>query len=179
MTHEETTLFEEISEAKNRKRTTDFGISFIGGYASGWAFGVPPAFRGALDIQNLRYVDKEKSKDLRSKGDRKNSQTKLPTAFKYLWTRGDPPSLSFAQGDIFYRPSGIRNLPWQEALEQIISSVQVLAAQPDNDKGTGGWVEFQLSRYERGIIITQSNLRLSQTDFETVLCSGDLPKSKT
>ena len=173
MTVELNVLFDEEVKPRNRKRTPNYGISFDNGYAEGWVYGVPKCFRNALDIKKLRYVDKKSNK-----GTKENSPAKAGTTYKYVWTRGIPPSLSFAQGDVFYRPAFVRGLPWHEAVKFISHSIQILAARSDDQNGAGGWVEFQLTRYKKGNLAERLNVKLSQKEFEWVLRRGNHPNLK-
>lgn len=164
---------EEIVSTKRRKRTTDLGVTFESGMADGWAYGVPALFRESLDIFNLRYVDKEPTKALRLAKGKKDEFGQLRTIFIRRWTRGIPPALTFREGDIFYSPPHVRSMQWSDALRELTHAIQITAAQPDADDGTGGgWVEFEVTRYEGGKVVSRSVERTSQAEFETVLKTG-------
>lgn len=158
---------------RKRKRTADFGITFESGYAEGWIYGVPPDFRTALDILNLPYVDKEKTKELRS-DNKPDESTRAQTALKMIWTRGVPPALSFNQGDTFYRPAHVRYLSWSEMLKVMTHSIQIQKSQRDSEGGAGGWVEFEIVRYENGTSISKIAHIVSQSKFESILRTGDI-----
>jgi hypothetical protein len=159
--------------AKRRKRTTNLGITFESGMADGWAYGVPLLFRESLDIFQLRYVDKELTKTLRLAKGKRDEFGQLRTVFVRLWTRGVPPALTFREGDIFYNPPNVRNMRWSAALRELTHSIQIIAAQPDADDGTGGgWVEFEERRYRDGQIESHGVRRVAQCEFETILRLG-------
>jgi len=162
-----------------RKRTTELGVSFESGVADGWTYGVPPVFREAMDIRRLCYVDKEKTKALRhEKGRTKNEAGQLYTFFCMLWTRGIPPARSFNEGDVFYSPANVREMEWSEALKRITHAIQVIAAQPDRDDGHGGWVEFEVARYQDGTVVERSRHKALQVEFENVLRTGCIPEPR-
>lgn len=138
-----------------RRRTIELGPHFDGeGVPIGWAFGVPAAFRAALDIQLLVY--KEGGRLVR------------------YWTRGHPPALSFSVGDVFYEPAEVRGLPWGEALLSLSRCARVTAATPDG-AATQGRVTFQLAIYSSGRRVAERAIHCSQAAFETFLRTGDLP----
>lgn len=170
---EEEQLAADDQSPLRRKRSTELGVTFDSGMADGWAFGVPAVFREAMDIRLLRYVDKEKTKALRTEKGSTNDVGHLRTVFKSLWTLGVPPARSFNTGDIFYRPAHIRNLEWKNALAELTHCVRVRAAQPDRlEDGLGGWVEFELDRYSNGLLVERAVFTASQGDFEQFLRTG-------
>jgi hypothetical protein len=130
-----------------------------------------------MDIRQLRYVDKEKTKELRDRNDGRprDQWGRLISVFETRWTRGVPPVRAFSQGDIFYRPREVRNLKWGAALKIITHSISVKSSQADSDFGTGGWVEFEVSTYAKSKVVSSFIVKLSQADFELVLKTGDLP----
>ena len=82
--------------------------NFVGGYAAGWFFAVPAAFREALDIkEGIRVYGSEKVN---------------------LMTQGR--LFSFKEGDTLYDTPKAYELPWGDALQHIILCVQVLRASP-------------------------------------------------
>jgi hypothetical protein len=160
-------------EPSKRKRTKDLGITFETGYADGWLYGVPAAFRDAMDIKHLSYVDKEKTKALRQHGGKAHKSDGKPEAiYCMVWTRGIPPARSYDRGDIFYRPGHIRDLEWEEALKHITHSIQVKEASPDNDQGKGGWVEYELTEFRHGKAVSTHRQKVSQAEFEELLRAG-------
>lgn len=159
---------------KKRRRTETIDVHFKNGLAEGWMFGVPAAFKVAMDIRNLEYVDKERTTKLRkARGGKHDENGKLLIVYRTAETRGQPPSRSYKEGDIFYSPAEVRPIPWSEALVLLKQAVQIIAASPDDDKGTNGWVEIVVYHYQKGEITAKSETqRLSQKDFETLLKTG-------
>lgn len=165
----------DVTKKSKRKRTTEIDVDFDGGYAVGWAFGVPAVFKQAMDIRNRPYVDKERTKKLREEHGERDSSGNLRTIYRMLWTRGIPPARSFVTGDVFYEPSNLRDKEWDHALKHLTRVVQIKDAQSDDEStGYGGWVEFELTHYRKGKREASSLHRLSQADFEQFLKIGEL-----
>lgn len=141
------------------RRTEQFDIRFVDGLAEGWTFDVPTAFRDALDIIYSQYVDKAES-------------TKQRKAYRWVWTRGQPPLRSFDIGHIFYDPPGVRRMRWGDALRVLRRRVQVREAKPDVEGEAEGWVRFELVHYEGGEAVRTEEHTLSQGEFEKFLRSG-------
>lgn len=174
-------MTKDANNQLKRKRTSNYGINFVGGYADGWFFGVPEEFKPAMDIRFLRYIDKQKSKIAREKLKEKTGNTKdqfgnLPTVYKSEWTRGIPPARSYDVGDKFYRPAIARKMVWEEAIKLLSHVVTVKAAQPDDDHGNGGWVEFELVLYSNSKPTKSSTHKASQSEFELFLQTGSINK---
>lgn len=160
---------------KDRPRTTEIGVTFSDGYADGWVFGVPEVFREAMDIRFGLFVDRNATKTIRLLKGMRDEHNKLRTVRKRDWRVGTPPARSFSQGDVFYRPTGIRHLVWSEASKLMSHSIQVLDAQPDRlEDGLGGWVEFELIKYESGAVSERSRYKSLQGEFEAVLRTGSI-----
>ncbi len=134
-------------------------------------FGVPEVFRDQLDILQLQYVDKERSKELR-KQQPKDEDGRPPTVYRMVWSRGVPPFLNFDVGDVFYDPD-IRNIVWADALKVLRRAAQVTEAKSDDPPGTG-WVKFNLCHYEDGKAVRTESHSLSQAEFEAFLRTGCL-----
>lgn len=161
-------------QSKRLRRTEDVDVVFEGGLASGWAFGVPEAFRDCLDILYLQYVDKERTEAIRSRVTQ-SDDGKPPTVYRWAWSRGVPPALNFAAGHVFYDPPEARRLPWGEALQFLKRAVMVLKVAGDTPQATGG-VTFALSHYSNGKVDQTFNHTCSQQQFETFLRTGSLPE---
>jgi hypothetical protein len=161
-------LTEEPPRRKRNRRAEEFGITFEACLAQGWAFDVCEAVRAAMDIDYRMLVDRERTKTAR----RANRQAK--SIYRYVWTRGVPPLLSFERGHVFYDPPGMRSLAWDKALKVLGRAVRVTEAAPDGDYDRNGWVQFTLDHYEAGQVVRSETCRCSQTDFEVFLRSGDL-----
>jgi hypothetical protein len=98
--------------------------NFVDGFAAGWFFAVPEAFKDALDIRfGPRVLSKQQDE----------KQEKL-----HLWTQGN--KFSFSPGDILYDSKSAyfeengAPLPWSAALNVINLCLEVESATP------AGWV---------------------------------------
>ncbi len=141
-----------------KRKSGPSNVTFGGpdGDAIDWAFGVPPAFRAALDI------------DWRETG-------KYPRG---AWLRGDPPARSFSAGDMFYRPGKARGMVWADALDILEMHIQITAATPSMpvDGGiTAGHVAFDCAIYQFGAVLQMLRRECSQARFEELLKTGELP----
>lgn len=165
------------AEKSRRNRTEHHGIDFVNGTAQGWHFGVPEAFKVPLDIRSRIYVDREASNRLRHEAGKTAAEAPNLTVYKTLWTRGIPPALSFKEGDVFYYPHKVRALVWEKALQKLKASVIVKEAQPDDDSGKGGWVEYEASEFRDGEKISTVRGRITQKQFETLLRTGETDPS--
>jgi hypothetical protein len=124
-----------------------------------WAFEVPAAFFGALDIRPKR------------------SRAGRPGDDRPEWLRGTPAVLRFRTGDVFYEPTETRTVQWGAALRRLTRSVQILEATPDRlDSGDGsllpGAVIFELIEYTGGRPAKTRRERISQSAFEGLLRTG-------
>ena len=132
------------------------------GMLSGWVFGVPAVFFGALDIRAKRS----------GFGDAAAGSTK--------WLRGRPPLLSFKTGDVFYDPPEVRVLPWRLALRRLKRCAQVKDAIPDRlikrDKTfVPGTLGFSVTEYLNGRPAKSVRVHASQSEFEAFLRTGAVP----
>jgi hypothetical protein len=160
---------------KIRPRTTELGVNFVDGNAEGWFFGVPDVFRSAMDIHFGRFVNKEATKKLRAEKGVRDDDGKLRNAYGHEWRRGIPPARSFSQGDVFYNPPTVRKMLWSEALPLLNAIVRVTDAQPDSlEEGNGGWIEFEVTEYDRGAPSGTKKFNSLQGEFETFLRTGKL-----
>lgn len=147
------------------RRVEDFGITFSDGLCVGWVFDVPECFRPTLDIMLSTYVNKQLSKQQGLK------------VFSDVWTRGNPPLRSFATGDVFYDPPGIRKMVWSEALLLLRRSVQVIDAKADTEDGNSGWAKIKMTEYANGKVLSTSEVIISQAELEYLLRTGCLSTS--
>ncbi len=179
----------------NRNRTENIGIAFENGIAKDWAFDVPDAFRSSLDITYMQRADKEANAALKAELGRPLKAHEK--TWRMVWTRGDPPSYSFQDGDVFYDPPGVRAMDWSKALEVLCRVVSILRANPDPfalqhqiseedepapedqekqeiaSAGRGsGWVKYRVFYYEAGQIARQESGDLRQSDFAEFLRTG-------
>jgi hypothetical protein len=142
-----------MSKKKNR-RIEDFNIEFgSDGLAVGWFFDVPLSFRSALDIERSALVDKAATK-------KNGVQT-----YRYPWTRGVPPILSFSTGDVFYAPAGARAMVWRDALDVLKFSITVIDV-------TDREITFILYHYVDGVIVQEEEVTQDIVDFELILRNG-------
>jgi hypothetical protein len=171
---DESTLF-EIEQPPRRmrvKRIEDFGIVFVNGLAEGWIFGVHEAFRASMDVNYTPRVDKERTKAAR------RINPKAPSVYRKVWTRGNPPLLSFERGHVFHGPLDEQTMNSGEASKAPWRIVRVRDAAPDGDNGRDGWVVFDIEHYEDGRRVrTDGGHRCSQADFEKFLRSGVVPRA--
>lgn len=105
-------------------------VRFEHGIAAGWVFDMPEASKSSLDILYSKLIDKTANEE-KKKRLRKNSLDEDEKIYRYAWTRGVPPAVSFAVGDIFYEPSGTRSMKWGDALTILRRVVQIIHATPD------------------------------------------------
>ncbi len=144
-----------------RRETISFDTD---GFVAGWVFGVPEAFREALD--------------LRGPEQQATGQSSLPRT----WVRRVPPHRDFKVGDVFYDPPKVRRLMWRDALKSLRRSVQIKKAKPetvDRRAGTGinpGSVTFTVTEWKRGKPKNTTSHTTTQAGFEELLRSGDRPK---
>ncbi|MDO5103991.1 MAG: hypothetical protein Q4D91_14055 [Lautropia sp.] len=114
-----------------RRRTESPNAVFEAGYAQGWAFGVPEAFRASLDISLDMRADKAANEALATTLGRK--PTAAERIMRPIWTQGTPPAYDFSRGSMLHEPAHAHTLPWAEALPILTRSVVVLDAKPDGD----------------------------------------------
>lgn len=114
-----------------RRRTESPNAVFEAGYAQGWAFGVPEAFRASLDISLDMRADKAANEALAATLGRK--PTTAERIMRPIWTQGSPPAYDFSRGSMLHEPAHAHTLPWAEALPILTRSVVVLDAKPDGD----------------------------------------------
>lgn len=162
---------EYIGRIGRRRRIEDFGIEFSGGHAVGWAFDVSEFHRENLDILYVTRIDKEKSTD----------ELKV---YKKVWARGIPPVLSFSEGSIFYEPPGPREMPWNDAIQTVERSVQILTASSDqessrNKSRVNGNVKCVIKEYEFGKIKSEGIFEMTQREFEYFLRTGSFSDTKS
>lgn len=174
-----------------RRRTESPNAVFEQGYARGWAFGVPEAFRASLDISLDMRADKAANDALAESLGRKPSAAER--VMRPIWTQGTPPAYDFGRGSMLHEPAHAHTLPWAEALPILTRSVVVLDAKPDGDSSdtdmlslpdaqqttdspsnSSGWVEFELYHYQNGAVSRKENRRLSQQAFVGLLQTGQL-----
>ena len=86
------------------KRTTELIADFTDGYAAGWKFPIPSAFREALDIKWTKRGN------------------------EFMWTQGC--SYNFLAGYLLYDCKEAYTLPWGEALKFIKISFQIEESLP-------------------------------------------------
>lgn len=97
--------------------------AFVDGYALGWRFAVPEAFKEPLDIKRtVRSVKKRQEEN---------------------WTQGR--LFNFIPGSILYNTRLAYDLPWGEALDKIKLAVQVVESEPSK------MVQSQLKKTERPV----------------------------
>lgn len=179
---------------KKRNRTEQLGIEFENGIAKEWAFDVSESFKPSLDIAYMQRADKEANVALKAELGRPLEASEK--TWRMVWTRGNPPAYSFAEGDIFYDPAGVRAMEWAESLKVLRRTVQVIGAIPDPDalplktsdeeepqqdepepsvsNGSGsGWVRYRVFYYEAGEIVRQEVEDLRQRDFAEFLRTGE------
>lgn len=186
------------TKRKRLIRTEELGINFSNGFADGWAFDVSEAFKQNLDISLIERIDKAKNTEKqRQLGRKLEKHEKIK---KTVWTRGNPPAYSFAEGHIFYDPPGVRSMIWGDALKVLRRTVQVMRATPDPgalimpgtideddaeatepmtapDTGGPGLVAFEVLYYQSGEITRSEIKELSQRDFADFLWMGVYPPS--
>ncbi|TAN50505.1 MAG: hypothetical protein EPN21_08830 [Methylococcaceae bacterium] len=114
---------------KQPKRTDKPSVNFDSGYADGWVFLVPTAFRDALDIRLTTRIDKEKTQALRLKqlaglgfDSFEDVDSKMPDKkfrkeirkevngykiMEQVWTEGVPPTYAFTRGDMLHHRDGL------------------------------------------------------------------------
>jgi hypothetical protein len=179
---------------KKRKRTEQLGIEFENGIAKDWAFDMSESFKPSLDIAYMQRADKEANTALKKAlGRPLEAAEKM---WRMVWTRGIPPAYSFAEGDIFYDPAGVRGMEWEEALKVLRRTVQIIGATPDPEAlplktsdeeeprqeepeppasmGSGsGWVRYRVFYYEAGEIVREEVGDLRQRDFAEFLRTGE------
>lgn len=114
-----------------RRRTESPNAVFEQGYARGWAFGVPEAFRASLDISLDMRADKAANEALAESLGRK--PTAAERVMRPIWTQGTPPAYDFGRGSMLHEPAHAHTLPWAEALPILTRSVVVLDAKPDGE----------------------------------------------
>lgn len=119
-----------------RRRTESPNAVFEEGYARGWAFGVPEAFRASLDISLDMRADKAANEALAESLGRK--PTAAERVMRPIWTQGSPPAYSFSRGSMLHEPAQAHTLPWAEALPILTRSVVVLDAKPDGEASSAG-----------------------------------------
>ncbi|MGE4062403.1 MAG: hypothetical protein AB7E79_03455 [Rhodospirillaceae bacterium] len=171
---------------KKQKRTEDYGISFkplpdlkeSPRFAFGWAFGVRDAFRDQLDIRRVQFVDKKKNDEKKKKLKIRVLPAKLK-AYRWSWTRGTPPMLTFGKGQIFYDPPQAHVLPWAKALGELRRAVQIIDATPDAPAAAGenrkpGWVKFSVVQFKDGKELSRLEHTTSQSDFADFLRLGHM-----
>lgn len=180
-----------LSPMSKRRRTESPNAVFEQGYARGWAFGVPEAFRASLDISLDMRADKAANDALAESLGRKPSAAER--VMRPIWTQGTPPAYDFGRGSMLHEPAHAHTLPWAEALPILTRSVVVLDAKPDGDSSdtdmlslpdaqqttdspsnSSGWVEFELYHYQNGAVSRKENRRLSQQAFVGLLQTGQL-----
>jgi hypothetical protein len=183
-----------MNTKRKRKRTEDIDVVFNGGLAVGWAFDMPEEFKQILDIAYTKRIDKAKNAEKeRELGHKLKNKEKI---YRWVWTRGDPPAYSFAEGHVFYDPPGIRSMMWADALPILRRIVQVQRATPDPGAllvsgmtdddaenperttaavtGGPGWVTFEILYYQSGEIAQRQLKELTQTEFANFLRTGVL-----
>lgn len=114
-----------------RRRTESPNAVFEQGYARGWAFGVPEAFRASLDISLDMRADKAANDALAESLGRK--PTAAERVMRPIWTQGTPPAYDFSRGSMLHEPAHAHTLPWADALPILTRSVVVLDAKPDGE----------------------------------------------
>jgi hypothetical protein len=92
----------------DQERSPILIASFLDGYAAGWKFAVPEAFRESLDI---RYTPRQVDKHI-----------------EYMWTQGT--QFNFTTGDLLYDTPLAYNVEWNHALRHITLFVQIAEATP-------------------------------------------------
>lgn len=142
---------------KKQNRSEVLIADFVDGFAQGWMFAVPDAFRGALDIKMTERVKK---------------------GIKRLcWTQGN--QYAFAEGDILYdNPAAYTD--WDQAMKKINRVCQVIRATPcslnNNREVIHGAVFFQL--FEPNINKTEllegETHHCTQAEFVKYLKTGHL-----
>ncbi len=143
--------------AKRQKRSEKLIANFVNGYAEGWAFAVPEAFRDALDIKLTKRV--------------KNKVERL------CWTQGD--LFAFDEGDIIYDTLAAYT-QWDQAMEKIKRTCQVVRSTPckldSNHDLVQGAVFFQLfvPNADRTGLQEVDALHCTQTEFVKYLKTGEL-----
>jgi hypothetical protein len=152
-------------------RTEYFDIVFEQGIAQGWVFGISEAFRDQLDIEYSKLVDRKKSLRLRQQPRDQDGPTS--TVYRMAWTRGTPPLLSFATGQIFFDPPDARSMVWADALIVMRRTVQVVEARSDELPGSG-WVKVKVCHYDDGAVVETRDHNMSQVEFVTFLKTGRL-----
>ncbi|MDO4682528.1 MAG: hypothetical protein Q4B17_07045 [Lautropia sp.] len=119
-----------------RRRTESPNAVFDQGYAQGWAFGVPEAFRASLDISLDMRADKAANDALAASLGRK--PTAAERVMRPIWTQGTPPAYDFGRGSMLHEPAHAHTLPWADALPILTRSVVVLDAKPDGEASSAG-----------------------------------------
>lgn len=178
-----------------RRRTESPNAVFEQGYAQGWRFGVPEAFRACLDISLDLRADKAANEALAASLGRKPDASER--IVRPVWTQGSPPAYAFGRGNMLHEPAHAHTLPWAEALPILSRSIVVLDARADDEAAPetvddpcdqanddackcdrdggaarGGWVEFELYHYDNGQIRHKENRRMSQAGFVQLLQFG-------
>lgn len=168
-----------------RLRTQDLQISFAtDGHAVDWVFNVSTAFCAALDVKL------ESGVEIMMVAGRVRRREVM------VWTRGMPPALGFAAGDIIHahvpearpqapqpspagpgaavKPRG-RGMTWAEEKRILLYSAQVIAATPDRIEGrniTPGHVTARITTWRDGEAASTEERAMTQADFAQLLRDG-------
>lgn len=148
----------------NTVRSLALIATFKDGYAAGWRFSVPDAFRDALDIRKTTRIIGNQSRS--------------------IWTQGS--NYYFKVGDVIH---DVEQQPlWSTMLESLGCSLQVIAAAPASDsppidaknhatsKAKAGTVKFQLLQPDanRKYLVPAQVYECTQAEFVRLLQSGHL-----
>lgn len=147
---------------KRRKPEVTFGND---GYAEGWAYMVPKAFRPALDI-----VFSERVKNITAP-----DGTKIKRRYQE-WTEGDPPAFAFRETDSLGSRevvSGTRTL--NRFLAQITQASPDKIEQKLIKPGMVGFRFFEWIEGEPGSYVEQGFYICTQAAFVAFLRSGVVP----
>lgn len=156
--------------AKSRKLIANFK----NGFAEGWYFAVPEAYRDALDITQEERAVTLKHTEVGKDG---SKTYRIEKHKEMTWVQGR--NFSFKKGDVIYdTPKAYEE--WSEALKHIKYSIQVTEAKPntvDHDGPVAGMVRFDIytpNRAKSGIDKVASR-EITQDEFVSLLKHGRLP----